>query len=91
MYKCRICGKIYDKIEDVIACEQKCLLQTSNKKNEKEEPLNNISKKIPALNNISCKFRQEKQTSNILLKSSGDFVFDKSKFIQRSFGHTVDA
>ena len=46
---------------------------------DKEEPLNNISKKIPALNNISCKFRQEKQTSNILLKSSGDFVFDKSK------------
>ena len=36
---------------------------------DKEEPLNNIS----------CKFRQEKQTSNILLKSSGDFVFDKSK------------
>ena len=46
---------------------------------DKEESLNNISKKIPALNNISCKFRQEKQTSNILLKSSGDFVFDKSK------------
>ena len=46
---------------------------------DKEEPLNNISKKIPALNNISCKFRQEKQTSNIVLKLSGDFVFDKSK------------
>ena len=46
---------------------------------DKEEPLNNISKKIPALNNISCKFRQEKQASNIVLKSSGNFVFDKSK------------
>lgn len=46
---------------------------------DKEEFLNNISKNIPALNNISCKFRQEKQTSNIVLKSSGDFVFDKAK------------
>lgn len=46
---------------------------------DKEETLNNISKKIPALGNISCKFRQEKQTSNIVLKSSGDFVFDKAK------------
>ena len=45
MYKCRICGKIYDKIEDVIACQQKCLLQTSNKKKEKEEPLNNTTNK----------------------------------------------
>lgn len=46
---------------------------------DKEGSLNNISKNIPALNNISCKFRQEKQTSNIVLKSSGDFVFDKAK------------
>ena len=46
---------------------------------DKEEPLNNISKNIPALSNISCKFRQEKQASNIVLKSSGDFVFDKAQ------------
>lgn len=46
---------------------------------DKEESLNNISKNIPALSNISCKFRQEKQASNIVLKSSGDFVFDKAQ------------
>ena len=46
---------------------------------DKEEALNKISENIPALNNINCKFRQEKQTSNIVLKSSGDFVFDKNK------------
>ena len=46
---------------------------------DKEESLSNISKKIPTLNNVNCKFRQEKQTSNLVLKSSGDFIFDKSK------------
>ncbi len=43
--------------------------------------LNDID--IPSLNSINCKFKQEKiiKTSNIVLKSSGDFRFDKGKGI----------
>ena len=62
MYKCRICGKIYDKIEDVIACEQKCLLQTSNKKKEKEEPLNNTTHKQATI--ISTVAELKRQLNN---------------------------
>ena len=36
---------------------------------------------MPSLNNINCKFRQEKviKSSNLILKSSGDFSFEKDK------------
>ena len=46
---------------------------------EHEESLSVISEKLPKLNDISCKFSQEKiiPNSNIVLKSSGDFVFEK--------------
>lgn len=46
---------------------------------EHEAQLDKIVKELPELNSIKCKFRQEKQISNILLKSSGDFTFDKGK------------
>lgn len=46
---------------------------------EYETDLKSIDQKLPELNNISCKFYQEKviSGSNIILKSSGDFVFEK--------------
>ena len=46
---------------------------------EHPQSLKNIT--IPSLNNINCKFRQEKviKSSNLILKSSGDFSFEKDK------------
>lgn len=46
-----------------------------------EQNLAYISKQLPVLQNITCKFRQEKYipSSNITLKSSGDFKFEKEK------------
>ena len=48
---------------------------------EHEQNLNYISKQLPELQNITCKFRQEKfiPASSITLKSSGDFKFEKEK------------
>ena len=48
---------------------------------EHEQTLDYISKQIPPLNSVECKFRQEKQIppSGIILKSSGDFKFEKDK------------
>lgn len=46
-----------------------------------DHPKNLKDISVPQLNNINCKFRQEKvvKTSNIILKSSGDFSFQKNK------------
>lgn len=46
---------------------------------EHPQTLKNIQ--IPELNDINCKFRQEKvvKSSNIILKSSGNFSFKKDK------------
>ena len=46
---------------------------------EHPQSLKNIT--MPSLNDINCKFRQEKviKSSNIILKSSGDFSFEKNK------------
>lgn len=46
---------------------------------EHPQSLKNIT--IPSLNNINCKFRQEKviKSSNLILKTSGDFSFEKDK------------
>lgn len=46
---------------------------------EHETSLDKIAKELPEMNSIKCKFRQEKQISNMVLKSSGDFTFDKGK------------
>lgn len=43
------------------------------------QPLSDIIDEIPAYESIKCKFRQEKQISDMVLKSSGDFVFEKGK------------
>ena len=44
-------------------------------------PLNDISKQIPELNSIKCKFKQEKHLQNIQkpLISGGDFEFKKNE------------
>lgn len=46
---------------------------------EHPQSLKNIT--MPSLNDINCKFKQEKviKSSNIILKSSGDFSFEKNK------------
>lgn len=44
-----------------------------------EMKLEVISKKLPVLESTKCKFRQEKIMSGMVLKSSGDFVFEKNK------------
>ena len=48
---------------------------------EHEQNLAFISDKLPALESITCKFRQEKvlPPSGAILKSSGDFVYEKNK------------
>ena len=46
---------------------------------EHEIILDKNVQELPILNNIKCKFRQEKQISGMLLKSYGDFEFDKNK------------
>lgn len=48
---------------------------------EHEKSLEYISQKIPPLNGVNCKFYQEKYTAGTVLKSSGDFSFDKNKGI----------
>lgn len=46
---------------------------------EHPQLLKNIT--MPSLNDINCKFKQEKviKSSNLILKSSGDFSFEKNK------------
>ena len=48
---------------------------------EHPEKLENIAGNIPQYNNVSCKFFQEKflPNSNVILKSSGDFKYEKDK------------
>ena len=55
VYKCAICGKVYDKIEDRIKCEQECLRKQqeeekaaaeAKKKAEKETDFVEASKAI---------------------------------------------
>ena len=85
MYKCRICGKIYDKIEDVIACEQKCLLQTSNKKNEKEEPLNNTTHKqatiISTVAELKRQLDSEQERLRVCIEDINDLNEQKDDLI----------
>lgn len=38
-----------------------------------------IAAEIPQMDSIKCKFRQEKQISGMVIKSSGDFVYEKNK------------
>ena len=44
-----------------------------------EMKLEEISKKLPELASTKCKFKQEKIMSGMVLKSSGDFTFEKNK------------
>ncbi len=44
-----------------------------------EMKLEEISKKLPAIESTKCKFYQEKIVSGMMLKSSGDFEFEKDK------------
>lgn len=46
---------------------------------EHEASLDKIANELPELKSIECKFIQEKQFSNLVLKSSGDFTFEKGK------------
>lgn len=46
---------------------------------EHEKPLKEIVKELPELNSINCTFRQEKQISGMIIKSSGDFKFEKGR------------
>lgn len=50
---------------------------------EHPQNLPTIAKQLPELNSINCKFRQEKtiSSSHLILKSSGDFKFEKNKGI----------
>ena len=41
--------------------------------------LSEIASQIPQFESIRCKFKQEKQVSGMVFKSSGDFVFEKDK------------
>ncbi len=41
--------------------------------------LSDIALQIPQFDSIKCKFKQEKQVSGMVFKSSGDFVFEKDK------------
>lgn len=41
--------------------------------------LSEIASQIPQFESIKCKFKQEKQVSGMVFKSSGDFVFEKDK------------
>lgn len=43
------------------------------------QSLKKIADEIPAYDSVKCKFRQEKQISDMVLKSSGNFVFEKGK------------
>ena len=43
------------------------------------QPVSEIAKQIPDFASISCKFRQEKEFSGMVVKSSGDFVYKKNK------------
>ncbi len=44
-----------------------------------EMKLEEISGKLPELESTKCKFRQEKIVSGMVIKSSGDFEFEKDK------------
>lgn len=48
---------------------------------EHPQSLETIAGQIPVLNSTECKFRQEKTipASNVVLKSSGDFKYEKDK------------
>ncbi len=48
---------------------------------EHAQTLEYISERLPELESVNCKFRQEKTVpaSGIILKSSGDFVYEKNK------------
>ena len=48
---------------------------------EHPQNLATIAKLLPELSSINCKFRQEKtiSSSHLILKSSGDFKFEKNK------------
>lgn len=48
---------------------------------EHEQKLENIINKVPAFGDVECKFYQEKfmKNSQIILKSSGDFKYEKNK------------
>ena len=48
---------------------------------EHPKKLEDITKELPALESVRCKFSQEKYLpqSGVTLKSSGDFVFEKNK------------
>ena len=46
---------------------------------DNETTLDKITKELPELHNVKCKFKQEKQISNMVLNSSGDFIFDCAK------------
>lgn len=85
MYKCRICGKIYDKIEDVIACEQKCLLQTSNKKKEKEGPLNNTTNRkstiISTVAELKRQLDSEQERLRVCIEDINDLNEQKDDLI----------
>lgn len=43
------------------------------------QSVSEIAKQIPDFDSISCKFRQEKEFSGMVVKSSGDFVYEKNK------------
>lgn len=62
MYKCRICGKQYDNLEEVIQCETDCFmkLQEKEEKEEQENKINDIKNKIQMLNE-----KQDKMIDNI--------------------------
>ena len=46
MYKCRICGKQYDNLEEVINCEKNCFIKLKEEENKEQ-----TEKKIDAIKN----------------------------------------
>jgi len=43
------------------------------------QPISEFADELPDMDSINCKFRQEKVFSGMMIKSSGDFVYEKNK------------
>lgn len=69
---------LLNRILIILFCFFICLKAEANVF-EHPKQLNYIFQKLPDLENVNCKFYQEKISNGVSLKSSGNFHFDKNK------------